>query len=30
MSHDLAALVNAVGKKLAITGSSPMAALMTI
>jgi hypothetical protein len=30
MSHDLAALVNTVGKKLAFTQSSPPAVSMTI
>jgi hypothetical protein len=30
MSHDLAVLVNAVGRKLALTRSSPLAAPMTV
>jgi hypothetical protein len=30
MSHDLVALVNAVGKKLAFTRSSPPVASMTV
>jgi hypothetical protein len=30
MSHDLAALVNAMGRKLAFTRSSPSAASMTV